>query len=123
MNSKSDNLLQQEIESFKQKYPDIREIEVIAVNISGHFFGKRYPITKLESFARDGLAFPMSTFVLGNLGESLDNIIYGNDDGDPDAHFYLIPGSLCLNAWGNRPRAQMMATSFKIGRASCRERV
>jgi len=112
MNSKSDNLLQQEIEHFKQKYPDITELEVIAVNISGHFFGKRYPITKLESFAEDGLAFPMSTFVLSNLGESLDGISYGNDDGDPDAHFYLIPGSLCLNAWGSRPRAQMMATSF-----------
>jgi len=112
MNSKSIDSLTLEIEKFKQQYPTISELEVLAVDICGHFFGKRYPIAKLESFAREGLAFPMSMFVLGTLGEALEGITYGDDDGDPDAHFYLIPGSLCLNQWGNRPRAQMMATSF-----------
>jgi glutamine synthetase len=112
MNSKSNDKLLLEIESFRKANPKISEFEVFAVDICGHFFGKRYPISKLDSFARDGLAFPMSSFVLGTLGASLQGISYGDDDGDPDAHFYLIPGSLCINHWGNRPRAQMMATSF-----------
>ncbi len=115
MNSKSRNPLQQEIKYFTQKHPGISEFEILVVDISGHFFGKRYPIEKLESFARDGLAMPMSMFVLSTIGEPLDDISYGSDDGDPDAHFYLIPGSLCLNQWGSRPRAQMMATSFNGG--------
>ena len=46
-----------EIKQFCKKYPAIRELEVIAVDISGHFFGKRYPIAKLDTFAAEGLAF------------------------------------------------------------------
>ncbi|MEM7565119.1 MAG: glutamine synthetase family protein, partial [Pseudomonadota bacterium] len=38
-------------------------------------------------------------------------ITYGQDDGGPDAHFELVPGSLCLAKWGNKPRAQVLATT------------
>ena len=50
-------------------------------------------------------------FVLSTLGEPLDGIRYGIDDGDPDAHFYLVPGSLCVNDWGNKSRGQVLATT------------
>jgi glutamine synthetase len=111
MKQSSSDQLHKEIKKFRQKYPAINELEVIAVDISGHFFGKRYPIARLDSFATDGLAFPRSMFVLSTLGESLSDMHYGNDDGDPDAHFFLIAGSLCVNDWGSQPRAQVMATS------------
>jgi glutamine synthetase len=111
MKQASTDQLDKEIKVFRKKFPDINELEVIAVDISGHFFGKRYPAAKLESFASEGLAFPRSMFTLSTLGEQLPGIHYGNDDGDPDAHFFLIPGSLCVNDWGNQPRAQVMATS------------
>jgi glutamine synthetase len=111
MKQTSSDQLHKEIKIFRQKYPHINELEVIAVDISGHFFGKRYPVGKLESFATEGLVFPRSMFVLSTLGEPLSDIGYGNDDGDPDAHFFLIPGSLCINDWGNQSRAQVMATS------------
>jgi len=111
MKQSSIDQLHKEIKVLRQKHPAINELEVIAVDISGHFFGKRYPVKKLESFATEGLAFPRSMFLLSTLGESLPDIHYGNDDGDPDAHFFLIPGSLCVNDWGSEPRAQVMATS------------
>ncbi len=100
-----------EISEFLQANPELKQLEVLATDICGHFFGKRYPIDKLASFAREGLAMPASMFALSTLGEPLDGLYYGLDDGDPDAHFQLIPGSLCLNTWGNRPRAQMLATT------------
>jgi glutamine synthetase len=112
MKQASSDQLQKEIKNFHQKYPAIKELEVISVDIGGRFFGKRYPVEKLESFAKEGLAFPRSMFVYSTVGEPLTGILYGNDDGDPDAHFFLIPGSLCLNGWGNQPRAQVMATSY-----------
>ncbi len=108
---KKDTELTQEIDELLSAHPQIVELEVFAVDISGHFFGKRYPIDKLRTFAREGLAFPMSMFVLSTLGEPLAGIHYGIDDGDPDAHFTLIPGSLSINSWGKRPRVQVMATS------------
>ncbi|MFT7495394.1 MAG: glutamine synthetase, partial [Urechidicola sp.] len=101
------------VDEFLNANPEIDEVEVLSVDLCGHFFGKRYPISKLKSFAKDGLAMPMSMFLLDTLGMSLPGISFGDDDGDPDAHFYLIADSLCINDWGSKPRAQIMATSFQ----------
>jgi glutamine synthetase len=103
----------QKVDDFLRTNPEIESIEILSVDICGHFFGKRYPISKLRSFAKDGLAMPMSMFVLDTLGAPLAGINYGDDDGDPDAHFYLIADSLCINDWGSKPRAQIMASSYK----------
>lgn len=115
MTANSETQLLQEIDELLSHHPDIRELEVMAVDINGHFFGKRYPIDQLKSFAREGLAFPMSMFVLSTLGEPLDGLHYGINDGDPDAHFSLIPGSLSVIDWGNRPRIQALATAAQNG--------
>lgn len=115
MNRKSDTTTLQKVELLLKQYPEIEELEVLSVDICGHFFGKRYPIDKIKSFIQDGLAFPMSMFVLGARGESLNAIYYGVDDGDPDAHFNIISDSFSVNTWGNRPRLQVMATSESDG--------
>ena len=111
MNHPDSNQLKREITRFLKANPEVKQFEVLASDICGHFFGKRYPISKLATFAQEGLAMPASMFVLSTLGEPLDGLHYGIDDGDPDAHFYLVPGSLCLTKWGNRPRAQVLATT------------
>jgi glutamine synthetase len=103
--------MKQEIEQFLQTNADIEEFEVLVTDINGHFFGKRYPIAKLNSFAREGLAFPASMFLLSTIGEPLLDMHYGIDDGDPDGHFYLVPGSLSLTNWGSKPRGQVLATT------------
>ncbi len=111
MNGRDRDQLAGEIDRFRQSNPGVREFEVLATDICGHFFGKRYPLAKLGGFIEEGLAMPASMFVLSTLGEPLEGLYYGIDDGDPDAHFYLVPGSLCLNKWGNKPRAQIIATT------------
>lgn len=103
--------MDKQIDLFLQQNQHITELEVLATDISGHFFGKRYPIDKLKSFARDGLAMPASMFVLDTIGESIEGINFGIDDGDPDAHFYLIKDSLSVNDWGSQPRAQILAST------------
>ena len=111
MQAESSDQLTREISQFLQANPDIDEFEVLVTDINGHFFGKRYPIAKLSSFAREGLAFPASMFLLNAIGEPLEGMYYGIDDGDPDAYFYLVPGSLSLNNWGSKTRAQVIATT------------
>jgi glutamine synthetase len=111
MNSPQSQQLKREISRFLKANPKIDQFEVLAIDICGHFFGKRYPIDKLETFAAEGLAMPASMFVLNSIGEPLDGLHFGIDDGDPDAHFYLVPGSLCRNDWGSQPRAQVLATT------------
>ncbi len=111
MNNHGSKQWRLDIDALAAAHPDLAQVEILATDICGHFFGKRYPFDKLESFARDGLAMPASMFVLNTLGEPLEGIYYGVDDGDPDAHFSLVPGSLCVNDWGNSPRAQVLATT------------
>jgi glutamine synthetase len=111
MHPKSRQQLTEEIDQLIKTNPDIEEFEVLVVDICGHFFGKRYPISKLGSFAREGLAFPASMFVLSSIGEALPEISQGRDDGDPDGHFELIPGSLCISDWSSKPRVQILATT------------
>ena len=111
MKAEDSKPLIREIRAFLKANPELRQFEVLATDICGHFFGKRYPVDKLMTFAREGLAMPASMFALSTLGEPLDGLYYGIDDGDPDAHFYLVPGSLCLNTWGSRARAQVIATT------------
>ncbi len=111
MKSQLRSKLIREINAFIKANPEINQLEVLVTDVCGHFFGKRYPIDKLLSFAKEGLALPSSMFLLNTLGEPLDGLYYGIDDGDPDGHFYLVPGSLCRNDWGNKPRAQVLATT------------
>ena len=111
MNTRTGSHLGDDIDRLLAEHPAIRQVEILSTDICGHFFGKRYPIDKLRSFARDGLAMPGSMFVLSTLGEPLDGLYYGIDDGDPDAHFSLVPGSLCVNDWGNETRAQVLAST------------
>lgn len=113
MKQQTNNQLLKKVDSFLIENPTIETLEVLSVDICGHFFGKRYPIAKLRSFAKDGLAMPMSMFVLDTMGCPLPGISFGDEDGDPDAHFYLIIDTLCINDWGSKPRAQVMATSFQ----------
>ena len=74
MTHKDSNKLKREISKFLQANPEVKQLEVLATDICGHFFGKRYPIDKLASFAREGLAMPASMFVLSTLGEPLDGL-------------------------------------------------
>jgi len=111
MSSSGSEKLKLEIEGLAATRADITQVEILSTDICGHFFGKRYPLDKLASFARDGLAMPASMFVLNTLGEPLEGMYYGIDDGDPDAQFSLVAGSLCINDWGNSPRAQVLATT------------
>lgn len=111
MQTEPSQQLTQEIDQLLKANPDIDEFEVLVVDICGHFFGKRYPISKLSTFAHEGLAFPASSFVLNTIGETVPEIPFGQDDGDPDAHFNLVAGSLCIAYWGSKPRAQVLATT------------
>ena len=113
MIDKNSPQLTSEIEDFLKANSGLKQVEILATDICGHFFGQRYPVEKLASFAREGLAMPASMFVLNTLGEPMDGIPYGIEDGDPDGHFFLVPGSLSLNNWGNKPRAQMLATTCR----------
>jgi len=110
----SDNPVRQlldEIEQFSQQHPDIKEVDLISMNISGQFFGKRYPISQLAKLVETGVKLPRATPLISPVGIPLQVGKYGFDDGDPDHNFYLVPGSLTKKPWEKVPRAQIMVSS------------
>ena len=62
MKHQDSNQLNREISKFLKANPEVKQFEVLATDICGHFFGKRYPIGKLATFAQEGLAMPASMF-------------------------------------------------------------
>ncbi len=102
--------MQSEIERFISQYPDVREVDVIALDLVGKLFGKRYPIRDLEKLAKGQAKMPAAMHLMCTKGYPVDAKGYGFDDGDPDANIQLVPGSLNYVSWESVPRAQVMAT-------------
>lgn len=63
-----------EVRSFRAKHPEIRYVDLIALDIPGHFYGKRYPMDMLEKVAAGApLKLPQNCVLLGTQGGALSN--------------------------------------------------
>lgn len=98
-----------EINNFRERYPEVQEVDVIALDIPGKLFGKRYAMTDLEKLVKGQCKMPAAMHLMCSQGYPVPAKGYGFDDGDPDATIQLIPGSLKYVAWESQPRAQVMA--------------
>ncbi|MEH6579800.1 MAG: glutamine synthetase family protein [Amphritea sp.] len=98
-----------EIAAFREKYPQIREVDVLSVDLPGKVFGKRYSINDLDKLANGFCKMPAAMHLMCSKGYPVPAKGYGYDDGDPDATITLVPGSLKYVGWESRPRAQVLA--------------
>jgi glutamine synthetase len=108
----SDNqqILITEILDFRERHPHIQEVDLIALDIPGNFFGKRYAISQLEKLVTNGFKLPAAMHLMSTQGFPVDTQGHGTDDGDPDASFELVAGSLKVVSWLATPCAQMLIT-------------
>lgn len=101
-----------EVRSFRAKHPEVRYVDLIALDIPGHFYGKRYPMDMLEKVAAGApLKLPQNCVLLGTQGGLYPIGDYCFADGDPDAARRLVPGTLRPVRWEKEPIAQMLITS------------
>jgi glutamine synthetase len=97
-----------EIKQFQTNNPDVKEVDLLLLDLPGNFYGKRYAIETLEKLATDGLKFPRGMPLMSTIGEAIDALGHGLADGDPDAEIELIPGTLQMVSWESEPRGQIM---------------
>jgi glutamine synthetase len=97
-----------EIKQFQNDNPEVKEVDLLLLDLPGNFYGKRYAIETLEKLATEGLKFPRGMPLMSVIGEAIDALGHGLADGDPDAEIELIPGSLQKVSWESEPRAQVM---------------
>ena len=101
-----------EVRAFRQRHPEVRYVDLISLDIPGHFYGKRYPIDMLEKVAAGSvLKLPQNCVLLGVQGGLFKIGDYCFNDGDPDAVRRLVPGTLKPVTWEGKPLGQMLITS------------
>ena len=101
-----------EVRAFRARHPEVRYVDLICLDIPGHFYGKRYPIDMLEKVAAGSpLKLPQNCVLLGAQGGLHPIGDYCFNDGDPDAPRRLVPGTLKPVRWENQPLAQMLISS------------
>ncbi|UVE17493.1 glutamine synthetase family protein [Pseudomonas sp. LS44] len=101
-----------EVRTFRTEHPDVRYVDLISLDIPGHFYGKRYPIEMLEKVAAGSpLKLPQNCVLLGTQGGLYEIGDYCFRDGDPDAVRRLVPGTLKPVRWESQPLGQMLITS------------
>ena len=101
-----------EVRAFRQHHPEVRYVDLISLDIPGHFYGKRYPIDMLEKVAAGSvLKLPQNCVLLGVQGGLFKIGDYCFNDGDPDAVRRLVPGTLKPVTWEGQPLGQMLITS------------
>ncbi|MNF70867.1 Gamma-glutamylputrescine synthetase PuuA [compost metagenome] len=111
MNAACNDLLA-EVITFRQRYPEVRYVDLISLDIPGHFYGKRYPVEMLEKVAAgSALKLPQNCVLLGTQGGLFDIGDYCFNDGDPDARRRLVPGTLKPVTWESQLLGQMLITS------------
>jgi len=101
-----------EVRAFRQRNPEVRYVDLICLDIPGHFYGKRYPIDMLEKVAAGSvLKLPQNCVLLGVQGGLFKIGDYCFNDGDPDAVRRLVAGTLKPVTWESKPLGQMLITS------------
>ncbi|WP_287810118.1 glutamine synthetase family protein [Pseudomonas sp.] len=101
-----------EVRAFRAAHPQVRYVDLIALDIPGHFYGKRYPVEMLEKVAAGSpLKLPQNCVLLGAQGGLHPIGDYCFNDGDPDAPRRLIPGTLKPVRWEGQPLGQMLISS------------
>ncbi|MFM0363117.1 glutamine synthetase family protein [Paraburkholderia sediminicola] len=101
-----------EVRDFRKRHPDVRYVDLIALDIPGHFYGKRYPMDMLEKVAAgSALKLPQNCVLLGTQGGLFEIGDYCFNDGDPDANRRLVSGTLKPVNWEAKPLGQMLITS------------
>jgi len=101
-----------EVRAFRQHNPEVRYVDLISLDIPGHFYGKRYPIDMLEKVAAGSvLKLPQNCVLLGVQGGLFKIGDYCFNDGDPDAVRRLVPGTLKPVTWEGKPLGQMLITT------------
>lgn len=111
MSSQFPDLLS-EVRAFRAQYPEARYVELICLDLPGHFYGKRYPLDMLEKVAAGGpLKVPQNCVLLGAQGGLHPIGDYCFNDGDPDAPRRLIPGTLKPVRWEKQLMGQMLISS------------
>ena len=105
MTSKS---LKDELDQYLADHPDTLFLELMVPDINGILRGKRVGTSDFDKAFRKGLNFCGAATLMDSHGDTMENIPYGERDGDPDVMAFAVPGTLAPVPWATAPTGQFM---------------
>lgn len=99
-----------EAEAFVTAHPDLVSVDLLLPDQHGVLRGKRIPAAALLKVYEQGLYMPGSVFALDINGNTVESTGIGFDTGDCDQPCRVIPASLTMVPWQNKPMAQCLLT-------------
>ena len=97
-----------ELRSSQRKHGKYQALELLVPDLNAILKGKRIRAEDAEKVCKDGFWFCGGATLLTALGETVAGIPFGEDDGDPDVHAELVPGSIAPVPWSERPMGQAL---------------
>ena len=105
-----DGMATGELERFLAAHPDIEAVEYLITDSNGVLRGKWAPAESLKKAFTDGINFPVSMYGLDVWGREVMETGLHVETGDRDGFCKVVPGSLRLVPWAERPTAQAILT-------------
>jgi glutamine synthetase len=99
-----------EAEAFLSAHPDLVSVDLLLPDQHGVLRGKRIPAQELLKVYEQGFYLPGSVFALDINGNTVESTGIGFDTGDCDQPCRVIPHTLTLVPWQNKPMAQCLIT-------------
>ena len=97
-----------EAQEFLRRFPQIRFIDALFIDMCGIARGKRLPADQLAGIYANGLYLPASIYALDVTGDQLDVLGRGFSDGDPDGCGFPVPGTLAPAPWAGAELGQVL---------------
>lgn len=109
------NQLLGELRSQQRKHGKFEAMELLLPDLNAILKGKRIRAEDFGKICKDGFWFCGGTTLLTALGETVAGIPFGEEDGDPDVHAELVPGSIAPVPWSQRPMGQALFRLYEEG--------
>ncbi|MGI9293201.1 MAG: glutamine synthetase family protein [Pseudomonadales bacterium] len=103
-----------ELETFLQRHPDIKMLEVLMPDMNGILRGKRIPRDEARALFAGNVKCCASVPLCNSAGEIIDDIVIGTIDGDPDALIFPVINTLAPIPWLTSATAQVLVSCANL---------
>lgn len=97
-----------ELGTYLKRHPGTETIELLVVDAPGVLRSKRIRSDEFAKIFRDGFCMPGGTVLLNTLGNTVPNMPWAAEDGDPDIPAKVVAGSLSPVPWAKKPTGQAL---------------
>lgn len=98
----------QEWTSFHAAHPDLRYLDVMAIDLCGNAFGKRIPVSQVPGLFDKGTAICGAMQLTDVINNTADPMGHGFSDGDPDGLARPLAGTFAPIPWSDGAGAQVL---------------